>query len=519
MGSSVQTMRSLASAVGAASDPDAPQVVTSLFAAAAEGIRRALGTDRARVAVSLPDAASRLRTVWAEGDGGDRGRLRATRRMAFVSKTSQRVVLTSGRGAVVAFIPLLDGETAVGVLEVSVPDAVPEHGWPALEAIATQLAVALQALLVRRRLERRVGGLEELVSLAGRLLAATSDEGIVRAAARFLFARRGGPVAAWIGHDAEAPLRFAFALGLSQRAERRLGDEVRQIRAWSRAGLEERDRLLRRFARVAGCQAEAVDGGRALILAPSAGADRGAELPELGPLVRSALGRRHPTVRPAPEGEREVGMAWAGHELRRPLIGIRAVLEFLLREEADEGRRWMLIRSVGELQRLADLTDGLLRWSATETPLDRRRVDLSQVVRRAVASCGFETGQEGRIDVRTNGPVPLRADPEQLGVAIANLIRNALAYSPDGVPVTVRVDRRDGWGRVLVRDRGPGVPRDERGSIFQPFVRGVGGAARPGTGLGLFIARRIVEAHGGRIGMDAETRGATFWIELPVGSS
>ncbi|HXF37245.1 MAG TPA: HAMP domain-containing sensor histidine kinase [Actinomycetota bacterium] len=507
----------MASALRAGSDPEAPHTVAGLFAAAARGIRGALGTDRARVSVSLPDAAARLRTVWAEPDGGDRGRLRATRRMAFVTRTSQRVVLTSGRGAVVAFLPLLEGDDAIGVLEVSVPEPVPVHRWPAVEAIGDQLAVALRGLLVRRRLERRVTGLEELVSLSGRLLAATSDEGIVRAAARFVFARRGGPVAVWMGHDAAARLRFAFALGLAPRAERRLEEELRQVGAWSRTGADERERLLRRYARIAGCQAEAVDGGRALLLAPRPPAD--GELPELGPLVRAALGRRRPTVRAGVDGEREVGMAWAGHELRRPLIGVRAVLEFLLREETDEGRRWMLTRSVGELQRLADLTDGLLRWTTAEAPLERRPVDLSQVVRRSVASCGFETGQEGRIDLRTDGPVPLDADPEQLGVAIANLIRNALAYSPDGSPVTVRVDRRDGHAQVLVRDRGPGVPRDEEGSIFQPFVRGVGGAARPGTGLGLFIAKTIVEAHGGRIGMDTARRGATFWIELPVGSS
>ena len=87
---------------------------------------------------------------------------------------------------------------------------------------------------------------------------------------------------------------------------------------------------------------------------------------------------------------------------------------------------------------------------------------------------------------------------QQLGRAIANVVRNALAYAPNGSSVTIDVDADDERARVRVRDRGPGVPAAERHLIFDPFARGrLTDETRGGKGLGLFIAKRIVEAHGG----------------------
>ena len=100
---------------------------------------------------------------------------------------------------------------------------------------------------------------------------------------------------------------------------------------------------------------------------------------------------------------------------------------------------------------------------------------------------------------------------------MANVVRNALGYSPPTTPVTVCVETDGDVARVLVRDRGPGIPAAERHLIFDPFARG--GAAdggRGGKGLGLFIARRVVEAHGGVIGLRPVRPGAEFCIELPL---
>src|SRR5437667_202548 len=85
--------------------------------------------------------------------------------------------------------------------------------------------------------------------------------------------------------------------------------------------------------------------------------------------------------------------------------------------------------------------------------------------------------------------------------------RAALDYSPPGTPVAVRVQGRGPTVRIGVRDRGPGVPLAERASVFEPFVRGRGTRRRGGTGLGLYIARRVVEAHGGEIWLESATGG------------
>ena len=110
-----------------------------------------------------------------------------------------------------------------------------------------------------------------------------------------------------------------------------------------------------------------------------------------------------------------------------------------------------------------------------------------------------------------------RADARQLGGAIANVVRNALAYAPSGSPVKIDVDTDGERARIRVRDRGPGIPAAERHLIFDPFARGrLAAENRCGKGLGLFIARRIVEAHGGSIGLRSARPGTEFCIELPL---
>lgn len=482
----------------------------------AAGVRGALGTERASVAIAVPDASGRLRSVWDEDVDPAHARLRASgRRRAFLGRSTERVVLTSDGGAILAFVPLVWRDAAVGVLEVRALDVVEERRWAAVEALARQVAVAVRSLRERSRLRARTGALEDVVELARRLLAAPSDHGALRAAARYLAEQWGGPVAAWLAPDASAPLRFAFGHGLAAGRERRLAQALRQLPPWAELNEAERREALDTFAEAVGAPAEPVDAGRGLLLAARS---NGAEVAvdELASVLRSVLERAERNVRLVPEGGRGVGVAWAAHEIRRPLIGVRAVLEYLLREEADEGRRWMLTRSVEELQRLTELAEGLLRWSAGEAPLERRRVELADVVRGAVATCGFETGQADRTVLRLDGPAVVHADPQHLGVALANLVRNALAYSPEGTPVlvTVRTDGRR--ATVAVQDRGPGIPPEEREAIFEPFARGSRAPARPGSGLGLFIAKRVIEAHGGELRLEPAPVGATFRVELPM---
>jgi signal transduction histidine kinase len=212
----------------------------------------------------------------------------------------------------------------------------------------------------------------------------------------------------------------------------------------------------------------------------------------------------------------DLAIATTAHELKEPIVGVRAALERVAAADGDPGgQHELLLRSCGELERLSDLVDPLLRWSAGSGQLSLRPTDLVELVDGAVASCSLGD-EEGQVVVRAPRELWLRVDPVELLGAVANLVRNALAYSPDGCPVTVTVASNAGGASISVRDRGPGVGADEGGRIFDPFARGrVGIEGRAGKGLGLFIARRVVEAHGGSIELRPNADGAEFSIVLP----
>ena len=104
----------------------------------------------------------------------------------------------------------------------------------------------------------------------------------------------------------------------------------------------------------------------------------------------------------------------------------------------------------------------------------------------------------------------------RLRQVLTNLIDNAVKWSHGGQPVDVDVSAHNGLVVIGVRDRGPGIPRDEHGVIFEKFGRAKGGAGRSGTGLGLFIARSIAEAHGGSVEVrSVPGEGATFTLVIP----
>jgi two-component system, OmpR family, sensor kinase len=118
---------------------------------------------------------------------------------------------------------------------------------------------------------------------------------------------------------------------------------------------------------------------------------------------------------------------------------------------------------------------------------------------------------------KTPDPIPrVRADRERLRQVLMNLVENAVKYSRTGDEVEVRAWAENGRVLVSVRDRGPGIPREQHGLIFEKFGRTNVGGGKPGTGLGLFISRSIAEAHGGTITVrSVPGQGATFTLELP----
>lgn len=204
----------------------------------------------------------------------------------------------------------------------------------------------------------------------------------------------------------------------------------------------------------------------------------------------------------------------ASHELRSPLTVLASTLE-VARRRPRSAEEWegFADQALAEVRHMTGLVDGLLLLARAGT-LRRATVDLGEVV-GAIA--------ERMTDVVVEGPgVVAAVDADMLGIAVGNLVTNALAHSPAGAWVIVRLGRAGEAALIHVDDAGPGVPAAERGRIFEPFVRGAAPAAdrvagRAGLGLGLAIARRIVEGHAGRIEVgDSPERGARFTIRLPT---
>jgi signal transduction histidine kinase len=210
------------------------------------------------------------------------------------------------------------------------------------------------------------------------------------------------------------------------------------------------------------------------------------------------------------------------HELRSPMaavIGAARTLQQRWRELQPDQREAFLALIGDETTRLAALIGDVLDTSRIEAGTFSYRfsdVDVAGLVHDSVSTAAI--GQD-EVPVVAHVPasVPtVRGDGERLRQVLANLIENAVKYSPAGEPVEVRVAREDGMVHLSVSDRGPGIAADDQRLIFEKFGRVTGGS-KPGTGLGLFIARSITEAHGGTLTVSsAPGRGATFTVTLPV---
>jgi signal transduction histidine kinase len=252
----------------------------------------------------------------------------------------------------------------------------------------------------------------------------------------------------------------------------------------------------------------------------------------LGRLVASAVQniRAYETERKTVEELRRLSalradfVSLVSHELRTPMaavIGSARTLQQRWRELSPDQRESFLELIAGETNRLAELISDVLDTSRIEAgtfSFRFRDVDLAQLIRDAVATAQLGQDEvELRADVHDLLP-EIRGDTERLRQVLTNLIDNAIKYSPAGGAVEVRAYPEDGRVRVDVRDRGPGIAKEDQNLIFEKFGRVTGaGATRPGTGLGLFIARSIAEAHGGVLEVhSAPEQGATFTLELPL---
>jgi PAS domain S-box-containing protein len=207
----------------------------------------------------------------------------------------------------------------------------------------------------------------------------------------------------------------------------------------------------------------------------------------------------------------------AAHELRTPLTALGLQLQRLQRSSAPQEIVQTAMRSSRRLVALVETLLDVSRIATGHMKLDRLECDLAQLTREVAERWTEEASRAGcEIRIEAPGPVRGRWDALRMEQVIENLLGNAMKYAP-GKPVRIAVSAHEGVAELTVADEGPGVAPGAERRIFDRFERAVDSRHYGGMGLGLFIAREIVEAHGGSIAVDsAPGTGATFRVHLPM---
>jgi two-component system sensor histidine kinase CpxA len=192
------------------------------------------------------------------------------------------------------------------------------------------------------------------------------------------------------------------------------------------------------------------------------------------------------------------------HELRSPLARLTVALQ-LARDREGARAAEALDRIERETGRLDDLIGQLLllqRLEARAPDAGALDFDLCDLLNEVADDAAFEASSSRRgVELEANEPCPIRGYPTLIRSALDNVLRNAVRHTAEGTAVEVSIDCGGGWAEIVVRDHGPGVPDDQLDILFEPFTRVSDSRARStgGAGLGLAIARRAVDVHGGEI--------------------
>jgi signal transduction histidine kinase len=239
-----------------------------------------------------------------------------------------------------------------------------------------------------------------------------------------------------------------------------------------------------------------------------------------GTLQRAVLALRTPDERRRAETDTTSLIATVAHELRSPLTSVKQFTASLLRRWdrfSDEQKRLMLTTVQADADRVSRLVGDLLdvaRVDAGRLTVHKRPMDLAGLVSEHVDRLRVAGYDDDRFDVRVAPDLPeLWADPDRMAQVVTNLIDNATKHGAGRVTIGVAVDLDQIV--LTVADAGEGIPAENRPYVFSKFWHG---GERSGTGLGLYVTRGLVEAHGGDVDVDsAPDGGARFTVRLPAG--
>lgn len=222
----------------------------------------------------------------------------------------------------------------------------------------------------------------------------------------------------------------------------------------------------------------------------------------------------------APDGNE---LAEILHDLKHPLSTIALEVDVMAERIARSGA-FDATQSIGRIRRnvtfldrlIYDLIDACIlgnpAFELRRAPCDLGRL-LARVIERVVP-----TPERGRVRLDAGESIEARVDELRIERVIANLLENALKYTPADGEITVGLARDASSAEVWIRDAGPGLSAAEITFVFEPYRRASTARGRPGTGLGLYVSKQIVEAHGGHIGVESEYgAGARFYFALPLG--
>jgi PAS domain S-box-containing protein len=242
------------------------------------------------------------------------------------------------------------------------------------------------------------------------------------------------------------------------------------------------------------------------------------ELPT-GPVYLSAV--RDVSERKRLERLHQDFLAMVGHDLRTPLAALKGTAQLMRRRGvfSDRATETILTQTARMERLLADL-GALTEVEAGVLELRREPFDLRELIDEDAVQARRLSERHEVVVSAPDAPVVGSWDRDRLAQVLQNLLSNAVKYSPDGGTIDVRLAVDGGEARVAVSDRGVGIRSEELPHVFDRFYRARARTRAPGLGLGLYITRMLVEAHGGRVGVVSEPgRGSTFTVVLPLAVS
>jgi len=464
----------------------------------------------------VPDSDGRLRAIHETGDDIWHDPAFRRARLAVEAKPARRVEARAFGGARILTFPMVSRGVTYGAVEVATASTPSSTCWDEVEAVVSQTAVALANHARHSALDRGRESMRRATELGAAMVGATSREGGLRTLVRGLHRDLGVPSAGWLIEPGRAP-RLVSAGGLGSRGRDRLRSGV-VADADPRDAIE---RLVASFASVLGHRrVDVAEASGAVVLTETPGepatAEATASLRGLATEWLESWAKLEAARRRADRYER--ALAVTAHEIRGPMLAAKAAIDAML-EEGGPARtdRLALRRSRRQLEELAETVDELLRWSRPDAGLRRRRTDIARLVDDAITSVVLETGQERVAFEPPLTKIMASVSRRHVALAVADLVRNAIAFSPSRSLVDVRLAVQGRSALISVRDRGDGIAEDDVGAIFHPFERGrSGNGVRVGSGLGLFVVKKVAEAHGGSVRVVRDRSSTTFQLSLPL---